>query len=357
MPGNRPLRIGVAGLGFGAAVHVPGLRSLADVEVVALAGRDLHRTLEMAKKLGVSNAVCGIDELLALRLDAISLALPPRANGDACQRALMAGVPVLSEKPIAESATNAVEMARLSQTVTTAVDFQFAELKAFAELHQLIERQEYGRVRHVTTTWLVESWVQRNSQWSWKTDVSAYGGALSLLGSHYLYLIEWLCGPIVEISCRLSTRGVFAPHMAKLDAADDTVELWLTHESGAISSAFVSNASPGACIHRWDVVFEQATATLENKTSDYMSGFALTIGDRKDRRQQISNEFVNGVDGRVAPFSRLAGRFVDAVRTGARCTPNFFHGARVQTLIECARKANLARKFISAPKTLLDFSN
>lgn len=346
-------RIGVVGLGFGATVHVPGLQGVKGVEVVALAGNNADRARQMALKLGVPHAVCSIDELLSLELDAISLALPPRANEDAFRRALEVGLPVLSEKPVAQSADKALELAQMSHSVTTAVDYQFAELDAFIKLHQLVNRQEWGKVRHVASTWLVESWVQRNRQWSWKTDAAGNGGALSLLGSHYLYLVEWLFGPITEIACRLSTRGAFADRQGQSAvAADDTVELWATHESGTISSAFISNASPGASRHRWDVVFEKATAVLENTTTDYMSGFTLVVDGHEGQHMLISQDSIHDVDGRLAPFRRLAERFVGAVRRGEKTSPNLFHGARVQALIDCARVAHAARHFITVSKAL-----
>lgn len=348
-----PFRIGVVGLGFGATVHVPGLRGVEGVEVVALAGSNADRARQMAQKLCIPHAANGIEELLTLGLDAVSLALPPLANEDACRRALEVGLPVLSEKPVALSVDTALELAQMSHSVTTAVDYQFAELDAFIKLHQLVKREDWGKVRHVASTWLVESWVQRNRQWSWKTDAGGNGGAMSLLGSHYLYLVEWLFGPITEMACRLSTRGAFADRQGQSAvAADDTIELWMTHESGTISSAFISNASPGASRHRWDVVFEKATAVLENTTTDYMSGFTLVVDDREGRHVLISQSSIEDIDGRLAPFRRLAERFVGAVRRGEKTSPNLFHGARVQALIDCARAAHATRNFITVPKAL-----
>ena len=47
------MRVGVVGLGFGAAVHVPALRRLEGVEVVALAGSNRAGAEEAAAAAGV----------------------------------------------------------------------------------------------------------------------------------------------------------------------------------------------------------------------------------------------------------------------------------------------------------------
>src|SRR4051812_20443388 len=92
------LRVGVAGLGFGAAVHVPALRSLDGVDVVAIAGTDPTGTADVARRLNIETACTGVDALLDVELDAVTLALPPRVNEDAAAKTIRRGLPVLSEK-------------------------------------------------------------------------------------------------------------------------------------------------------------------------------------------------------------------------------------------------------------------
>jgi predicted dehydrogenase len=56
----RPLRIGIAGIGFGAAVHLPALRSLPGVTVATIAGTRPDKTGEIARKCGVARALHGL---------------------------------------------------------------------------------------------------------------------------------------------------------------------------------------------------------------------------------------------------------------------------------------------------------
>src|SRR5687768_5822121 len=59
----KTLRVGVAGLGFGATVHLPGLQSLPGVQVVALAGRHLDKARELAARHGVKTVAGSWQEL------------------------------------------------------------------------------------------------------------------------------------------------------------------------------------------------------------------------------------------------------------------------------------------------------
>ena len=128
------MRIGVAGLGFGAAVHVPALQQIPGVEVVGLSGTDLERTQREAEQRGVAAACVGINELIDLDVDALTLALPPDVNEEAAAVALAAGIPVFSEKPLAASSPGAESLAIAAGTTTTGIDFEFAELETFRAL-------------------------------------------------------------------------------------------------------------------------------------------------------------------------------------------------------------------------------
>ena len=71
MPERKEIRIGVAGLGFGAAVHVPGFQSLSaqrprpgtwrlpEIKVVVLAGSTQERAQCRAQKLGIEASCAG----------------------------------------------------------------------------------------------------------------------------------------------------------------------------------------------------------------------------------------------------------------------------------------------------------
>src|SRR5919107_627598 len=73
------IRVGVIGVGFGAAVHVPALQHLPETEVVAVCARRAERAHLAAAQHGVKNALS--DFRVMLRdpgIDAVVVATPPR---------------------------------------------------------------------------------------------------------------------------------------------------------------------------------------------------------------------------------------------------------------------------------------
>jgi predicted dehydrogenase len=97
--GPSTLKIGIAGLGFGVDVHLPGFRGLPGVEVVGLLGRDPVHAAEVVVQTGLPVST-DLETWLEAPFDAVSLALPPAEVGRAAAAAIARGIPVLSEKPL-----------------------------------------------------------------------------------------------------------------------------------------------------------------------------------------------------------------------------------------------------------------
>lgn len=336
-----PLRFGVAGLGFGVRVHIPVLRSLPSVEVVAIAGSSPDKTGETARRLGIPVACAGYEQLMDQNLDAVTLALPPDQNEIAVRRALEKGLAVLSEKPLALSGAVAAQLAGMAVNHTTMVDFEFAELSVFRNLKEIILDQRYGMVRAVKIEWKVASWAQKNRVWSWKTDALRGGGVISLLGSHMLYLLEWLFGPIERLTASTESRKTqaFAPPGAV--AADDTASMSFHHAGGLLSSATIGNAGSEESGHRWEIEFDKAAAVLYNPGPDYISGFSLTLRTPDGKTFLAAQEDSRVEDGRVPAFRAMAGRFVEAVRKRHGVQPDLSAGARVQILMDAVHASAL----------------
>jgi predicted dehydrogenase len=329
----RYLRIGIAGTGFGAAVHLPALQSLPGVMVAAIAGARPNKTVEIARKRGIALACRGIEELLEQDLDAVTLALPPTLTERAAGMALDRGLAVLAEKPLASNANAADTLARRAIGHTAAVDFEFAELKAFRTLRALIASGELGRIERINVAWITRSYAHQFDIWSWKTDSAREGGVATLLGTHVLYLVEWLVGPIAIISACSDNAATqkFAP-FGSIGAADKVV--WRACSgAGASINIELCNSARGTPRHRWEVVCEAGRAVLANSTSDTVSGFQLSIFPSGKPARELPVDPIAKGDGRLPPFLALAERFVSAVRVGTTCQPDFAAGARVQRLI------------------------
>jgi predicted dehydrogenase len=173
---------------------------------------------------------------------------------------------------------------------------------------------------------------------NWKTSGVSGGGALGNLASHSLHYFEWFGGPISELSARLA--GL--PDDPEMET---TAMLSLAFSSGATGSLAVSSASYLGSGHRLEFYGDDGTLVLANPTSDYMRGFTLSHARRPAAALEtmaIDPDPIDlkSPDGRIAPVSRLASRFLDAIEARKSVQPGFAEGYRVQMLLDAARRSH-----------------
>ena len=99
---DRPLRVGVVGVGVMGSNHARVFAGLPGIELVGVADPDRKQTEFVAGALNCA-AVAAIDELLDLGVDAITIAAPTHLHRDVALAAIARGVHVLVEKPIAST--------------------------------------------------------------------------------------------------------------------------------------------------------------------------------------------------------------------------------------------------------------
>jgi predicted dehydrogenase len=331
------IRIGVAGLGFGAAVHVPVFQSLPGVSVVALAGLRREKAIDVASKLGVPHSCSGFKELLSLNLDAISIALPPTVGAEAAAVALESGLGVLMEKPLAATAGQAVELARLAKGRTTAMNFIFTGLDTFRTMKKWLDEGRIGRLKKIDVVWTVESWANQNHKWSWKTDALQGGGVLTTLGSHVCFLADWFCGPVNVQQARTQNDIVAAFAPPGSIPAEHRVEAWL--KAGEVDiHILLDNGQKTSPLHRWIFIGDRGTAVLENTSNDYFGGFTLRMVPDEPGIEEMASP---ADDRRFIAFRSIAEDFIEALRSKEPGYPDFAAGARSQKVLDSLREYGL----------------
>jgi predicted dehydrogenase len=335
------IRIGIIGCNYGRLVHLPAFRLDPRCEVIALAGTNAARTMDLAKASDIPLAFGNWEELVAHPdVDAVTIAAPPNLQPAIALRALELGKPVFAEKPIAAGIAEAEAMAHaaVASGLATMVDFNFSAILAWRKAKELLDEGAIGRLRHVTVNWNVENYGTRMRIKNWKALGEDGGGALGNFVSHSFYYLEWLCGPITGLSARLS--GLPDEPTMETNAA-----ISMSFQSGAAGSLAMSCASYLGSGHRIEFYGEDGTMTLINATPDYMRGFELRLAQRPattltavDMDDAVDRKFP--ADGRIAPVSRLVADFLDAISGGRIAVPGFAEGLRVQALLDTARRAN-----------------
>lgn len=343
------VRIGIVGCNYGRAVHIPAFRLDSRCKIQAIAATNRARAEEAASACEVPLYFGTWRELVEHpEVDAVVISTPPSAQPEIALRALELGKPVLAEKPMAADVASALAMLRCAQkkSLPAMVDFNFAEVTTWRRAKLILDEGSLGALRNIFVNWNVENYATRHRV-GWKSATAQGGGALSNLVSHSFYYLEWLCGPIIELSAQLSSM----PGEPRLDEA--TVVLSLRFESGATGGLCMSSASYLGSGHRLELYGEDGTLALVNTSREYMRGFRLFHG----RRPAASLDEIAAEDGlehryqddRVAPTSRIAARFLDAIEQGTQVSPDFAAGYRVQRLLDAARRSHQSRSWVQTP--------
>lgn len=215
-----PIRAGIIGAGaISQIVHLPILVERQDVEVVALADRDIHKAEALARRYGVP-IVLDTDELLGLdELDAIVLCTPNHVHEEMAVAALEAGKHVLVERPLAATAAGAarvIERAEKSGRVLS-VGLPHRFRPEVIALRSFVLGEQLGDLNAVRGSWLTRT--TRASRASWRHDPQvAGGGALIDLGIPALDLCMWTIDfpSVRRVACLLSTEGEAVEHSATL---------------------------------------------------------------------------------------------------------------------------------------------
>ena len=334
------IRLGIVGCNFGRSVHLPAFRSDGRCKVVGLAGTDKARVESLAREHDIEIGFSDWAELVDHKnIDAVTIATPPALQPLIALRALAQKKPVFVEKPFASDLAAAARLvdAANASGLPTMIDFEFPEILAWRRAKALIDDGAVGRLRHVIVSWNVENAATRLRLKNWKTNKDTGGGVLGNFACHCLHYVEWFCGPLRALSARL-----FA--LPGSDSVEEsTAAIALEFCSGAAGSLSVSCASYAGSGHRVEFYGEDGTLTLINEGADYMRGFRLVHARRPNGPAEISVNDPLDVqfdDGRIAPVSRLAGRFLDAIERSTSPRPSFADGYRVQQLMEAVRRSH-----------------
>src|SRR5262245_31484814 len=99
---ERPLRVGVVGVGVMGSNHARVFAGLPGTGLVGASDRDGKAADSCARILGCA-AVGGVEELLDRRVEAITVAAPTHLHRDLALKCIARGVHIMVEKPIASS--------------------------------------------------------------------------------------------------------------------------------------------------------------------------------------------------------------------------------------------------------------
>ena len=227
---KKMLKIALVGVGAAAQVnHLPVLKKLDGVEVVALCDRDPEKAARVAQKFGVPASYSRFEELLADdAIDAVDITTPNYLHAPMAVAALEAGRHVLCERPLARSGDEAAAMARAAKKadrlLMCALQHRFRPDAML--LRKFVEKGDLGDIFLAKGGWL-----RQKTEWDsdeWRAQKRESGGGVVLdLGFQMLDLALWVMGGPEVASVTASV------HRTKKGEVEDSATAFLRLASGA----------------------------------------------------------------------------------------------------------------------------
>jgi predicted dehydrogenase len=220
----RTVRWGMIGCGDVAEVKSgPGFRLARGSALVAVMRRDGAAAADYARRHGVPRSYDDAARLIAdPEVDAVYVATPPSSHRAYALQAAAAGKPVYVEKPMAmdEAEARAMVDACAAARVPLFVAYYRRALPRFLAVKRLLDERAIGRVRlvrvvHDQPPGPAEAAGGGALPWRVRPEVSG-GGLFVDVGCHTLDLLDFLLGPISDVSGDARNAG-------GLYEAEDTV--------------------------------------------------------------------------------------------------------------------------------------
>lgn len=326
----RPLRVGFVGLGgICRQRHVPGLRRIPDVEIVAVANRSRASSERSAEELGIPE-VCDSWEALIGRpdVDAVFIGTWPYLHRAVSVAALEAGKHVFCQARMAMDLAEGREMldcARKSGRVAMLCPVPFG-LSVDPTICRWLREGRLGAVHLVRVQSFSNTYIDPAAPVNWRKDHRLSGLNTLTLGMYIEVIHRWF-GPTRAVWAQTQ---IFTPE--RLDAEGKSVRIQIPDQvlfTAEMQAGFpVQYAFSGVVRNGVDVIEVYGTkATL-----------------RYDVAQDVLCEM--GSDGSLLPVSiqpedtydvrtwRVEEDFVNAIRLGSEYHPDFEDGVRYMQVIQ-----------------------
>ena len=179
------LRVGVIGLGYWGPNLVRCLDGLPDCEVVAIVDRDQQRLEHVARNVPEATTTTEADDVIdPMAVDAIVLATPTKTHYALARQALLQGIHVFVEKPLATTSAECEELIRLAakRDLTLFVGHIFLHSAPVVRLKELVDGGNLGDICYIASSRLNLGPIRRDVNALWDLAPHDVSIMLHLLG-------------------------------------------------------------------------------------------------------------------------------------------------------------------------------
>lgn len=208
----REIGVGLISVGWMGKLHTRAYQALPSVypdlgikpRLVIAADTAEDRAIYAKEVLGYENFTVDYHDVLNHPdVDVVSICAPNFLHREMGIAAAKAGKAFWIEKPVGRGAseTTDVEQAAIQAGVVTTIGFNYRHPPAVEHMRELIARGDLGRITNVRGVFFADYSAEPNGALSWRFIRELAGsGVLGDLMGHLADLIQYLVGPIAEVS-------------------------------------------------------------------------------------------------------------------------------------------------------------
>ncbi len=323
------MKVALVGLGYWGPKLVRNLVASPEVEDLVVIDRDVDRLAATCRQFpSVIPQLRLEDALDDPEVEAVFVATPVETHAELARKSLESGRHVLVEKPLAGSASDAVELARLADSLglRLMVGHTFLFSPRLECIADYLARGALGRVHYVTSARLNLGLHRADANVIWD------------LAPHDFSMLFYLLGEFPD-TVQTAARGAGRPDLP------DVAFINLTFPSGAIASVAVSWLAPRK-VRNMVIVGEQQMIVYDDTNSDepvkiYDQGVVLAESDSFGENQ-LTYRYGDTIAPHVVatePLGREIAHFLDRLRDDEPMRSDSWFGVGIVEALSAAHQS------------------
>ncbi|SMC89907.1 Gfo/Idh/MocA family protein [Sporomusa malonica] len=321
------IKFAIAGTGSIVPIHAQAISSIHDASLVAIFGKDIAKAQELAVKFNCDGYNDYQEMLKRTDIDAVSICTPSGLHAELGIEAALAGKHVVIEKPIDITLEKADALINTCQKqgVKLGVIFQRRYSDGVSVLKSLLDQGKLGKlifggcyIKLYRSPEYYDSGAWRGT---WAIDG---GGVLMNQGIHYIDMLQFLAGPVAEVTGHCGTFGHTGLEV------EDTASAAIKFQSGALGVIEGTTCAYPGLVSRIDIYGTEGSAVIEN---DVLTSVQLKSGYEYKGGSSTDNAGVSSPDISFECHQRQFQEIITAIKSDLEPSVNGIEGRKALEVI------------------------
>lgn len=337
------VKFAIVGTGAIVPIHAQAISSIQDAALVAVFGRSAAKAQELAATFSCDWYSDYQEMLKRADIDAVSICTPNGLHAEFGIEAALAGKHVVIEKPIDVTLEQADALIKTCQTqgVKLSIIFQRRYSDGVLALKRLLEQEKLGKINFAGCyTKLYRSQEYYDSSIARRAWDIAGGGVLMNQGIHYIDMLQFLAGPVAEVTGYCGTFG----HTGL--AVEDTASAAVKFQSGVLGVIEGTTCAYPGLVSRVDIYGTEGSAVIEN---DILTSVQLKSGYEYKVESSTENAGVSSPDITFECHQRQFQEIITAFKNNMEPPINGLEGRKALEVILAIYKSAFIGSRVTLP--------